>query len=349
MKNVLWKIGICLLLGFLTQGCGDPLKILQAIDEFEMKSDTIGERVGQGLVQGLDSANVDSLVARLTNIAGTELRESIDSITLDTLTAKAKVAIDELSTLVEQRLKTLLSDTAALAAIDAKINEVVAGLEQDFQGILTDVVPNLLRPENQQVIFAFRDSLLGPEFKALVDSNLVGSVETLLASPQFDSLLNKVAKLIDNSTERVDGTAIKIKKTALAIGGTILLILLAAFGILLYYFRQKSRRNTAQEELVVKLTRAIDGIPSKEAYDHVTSKLDAEINQEGNKHQREILDEILEKYQHRYPEKKKYQAFHQRMLKQLRQIDKNGELADQLIANSEDDGLREYITQELKT
>ncbi len=140
MKNVLWKIGICLLLGFLTQGCGDPLKILQAIDEFEMKSDTIGERVGQGLVQGLDSANVDSLVARLTNIAGTELRESIDSITLDTLTAKAKVAIDELSTLVEQRLKTLLSDTAALAAIDAKINEVVAGLEQDFQGILTDVV-----------------------------------------------------------------------------------------------------------------------------------------------------------------------------------------------------------------
>ncbi len=330
---------IVLLLG---SGC-DILKLGNNIDKIKSESGAIGENLGAGLVDGLDTTHLDSLVQRVVRIAGQTLNEQIDSVHLQNLESQLKTAL--LNILGEGRdsIKAVLADTTALDNMDAKIQGILFRMSDEVNGAVARLIPNALNDRNLQRIYGLRDSLLGPTTAGLLRQALIESVGSLIESEQLDSLIRKVTAVVDTTTEKVDASVFKIDKTVARIGGIIAGIILAVAVLLLVLWFRKRTQAKKQKELLVKLTKAIDAIPDQKAYDHTIAVLEQQISDSHDPMQQEMLNNILREYKDQYPEKKKYKAYQDRLIQALKAADTDGSVRRQLLEQSDDEDFSNYL------
>ncbi len=326
----------------LFSGC-DALKLQDTVDKVVVESDSIGINLGKGLVTGIDTTQLDSIVNRLVGVAGNSMRNELDSVSFRKLSDSLNVAVQEVLSETMDSLKLLLSDTTALDALDAKLQSIISNTTARLDQLFADMVPNALNDQNLNRIYTLRDSLLGPTTAGLLKNILLESVGGLIESEQLDSLITRVTVVVDETTGKVGETAQGISRTVVNIGVGIGIIILALALFFLTLWLRRRSISKQQNELLVNLTKAIDAIPTKESYDQTIAFLQKQINTQ----QHEMLNDILEQNANQYEQKQKYKDYHQRLIQQIKASDKAGEIRQQLFNNADDEDFRNFLEQEL--
>ncbi|PHN00826.1 hypothetical protein [Flavilitoribacter nigricans] len=346
LKKRRWLLLITVaLVGAMSTACGF-LKLDPHLDRLDARVDSITRKAGAGLLAGIDTTRLDSLVNRLVGGATRTFGRELDSISLknlqDTLQSAVSGVVDE-SLL---RIRYFLQDSTNLTQVQREVDQLTRNLEYRVNGILTGLVPRALNEESLNRIYGLRDSLLGPVTAMAVEHLVLNSIEALAESEKLDSLIGKVRAVVDDTTVKVDRTAQGISKTVMRIGlaiGIILVALTLFFGFL--WFRKRSLAKK-QEKLLINLTKAIDAIPSQDAYDRTIAYLQEQLNRAPSNEQRELLQQILRENEEQYPQKQQYKAHYEHLLNLLKSKDDDG-LIRQRLLNGTDDEFRQFLENAL--
>jgi len=325
-------------------GCGFHKPILRDLEE---SAPGIGEKLSAGLIAGVDTAILDSIVEQLVLTAGQALNESLDEVSLTELKTEVNGALREVIVGNLDSVKTFLADTSILLPLEAKMELLVAGLLDEVSGKLNRTLgaalPRFLSPPNQRIVLNFRDSLLGPQFRKLLAMAVKEGIGDLAESEELDSLLVQVKTLVDDTKVKVDDTASVISKTvrtvAIGVGGLLLALSLLFFTL---WFRKRSQAKE-QKELLINLTKAIDAISSQREYDKTIEYLQNETSLANKQEQNDLLDEVLKEFKAMYPKKRKYQNYANMMIDRLREIDQDGEVRRQLLNELDEDDFENFI------
>lgn len=325
-------------------GCGFHKPILKDLEE---SAPGIGQQLSTGLIAGVESAKLDSIVEHLMLTAGVALNERLDEVSLNELKEELNGTLREVIVGNLDSVKTFLADTTILLPLETKLELVVAGLLEQMNGTLNQTLsgalPRFLSPPNQRIVLNFRDSLLGPQFSYLLSMAVKEGIGDLAQSEELDSLLRHVNNLVDDTKVKVDDTAFGISKTVrsvvIGVGGLLLALSLLFFTL---WFRKRSQAKD-QKELLVNLTKAIDAIPSQREYDKTIEYLQEKTSLANKQEQKVLLDQVLKESRAMYPEKRKYQSFNSRMIERLREIDRDGTVRRQLLDGSEEQDFESFV------
>lgn len=328
----------------LSSSC-DILKLGATVDKIKDNSGAIGENLGAGLVEGIDTSQLDSVIKRVVGQIGNTLNEEIDSIYIKNLEDQLKNALVIILNEGRDSIKAILADTTAFDNVDAKIQGILGRMGGKVDRLMSGLIPNALNQQNLNTLYALRDSLIGNTTKGLLEQALVGSIEELVKSEELKELIKEVTDVVDETTGKVETTAKGISRTVVTIGAVIAGILLV---LLLALWLRKRAQARQQKELLVKLTKAIDAIPDQGNYDRTVAFLQEQISESNDSRQGELLDQILEDYQHQYPQKKKYQDYQQRLIDYLKEKNQDRSISQQLFQDIEDEEFKNYLRNELE-
>ncbi|MCB0632152.1 MAG: hypothetical protein R2824_16170 [Saprospiraceae bacterium] len=322
----------------LTSGCG----ILKGLED---RSDDIGKKLVQGALEGIDTTKLDNLVKRLTDQVGNSLTTQLDSVSFHKLEDSLRVVVSGLLDEGTQSLSGFLADTTNFDQLELELAAITGNLRSELDGTMAGLVPQALNDENLARIYALRDSLLGATTSLMLRNALVGSLEELIISKELDSLINKVSKVVEHTTGKVDDTAKGISKTILTAGLVVggVLLLLAALFLVLWLRKRSLAKN--QEGLLVNLTKAIDAIPTKDDYDKTVAYLQRQLDAAEDKEQSEILTNILQEHKAQYAQKKRYRDYQERLIEQLKNSDRDGVLRRQLLEHTDDADYRAFVEE----
>ncbi len=325
----------------LATGCGVVNTVKKSLVEVKQQAPGIGENLTRGLASGLDTAQLDHLVARLVHVAGRSARAELDSVSIRQLEDSVRSSLNALIADAEVSLQRLLADTAALNPMEWKLNMAMLRLTRRLDQSLARALPTLLNRAAEGRILLLRDSLLGDKTGALASAILVGAFDDMLASPELDILLKKVELAVGKTTGEIDRTSGKISQTvktiALAIGGLLLALSLLFFVL----WMRKNGQARKQRDLLVNLTKSIDALPSRSAYDQTMADLNQRLATADD--QQEILRNILQEHQAQYTGKQHYQAQQQRLLELLRADPAAADIRARLVATANDPAFTAYL------
>lgn len=327
----------------------DVLKLGTNIDHFKASTEEIGQNLSSGLIAGIDSSRLDSIVARLTDAAGQSLRRQLDSVSIHRIQDSLRVAVLGLVGETLDSLHVFLADSSHYDQLHQKLNSMAADLDRRLTGLIRNLVPNALHEEGLQQIYSLRDSLLGQTTALQLERLLTGSVEGLLKSRQLDSLIQRITLVIDNTTEKVDKTSSGLRRTVTTVGlvlAGVLFVLALLFFVL--WFRKRTLAGQ-QKELLVNLTKAIDAIPTQDDYDKTVAFLQRQMAAGNDTAQEQILQEILQEHQKQYPQKTKYKAFYERLVAHIQASDPQGNMRRRLLEQAaEDPEFQHFLEQEFQ-
>ncbi|MEM9928372.1 MAG: hypothetical protein AAF840_01010 [Bacteroidota bacterium] len=350
VKNFFRRGSTVIIIGVLLSSCGSLLK--PTIENLKEEASGIGKEAATGVVAGLDTSRVDSLVNRLVAGAGSTLRAQLDSVSLDSIETELRSTINAVVSENLQEISTFLQDTNNLVPLERKLDVALQGLLTELNtavdNTLSNAIPEALSARNQEIVLRFRNDFLGEEFRTLLSSAVNQGVGDLAQSQELDSLLNKLSVFIDNTSEKVEESSDGISKVVrnVAIGLIGVLVALSLFFFVLW-FRKRSQAKQ-QRELLVNLTKAIDAIPSQQQYDNTIDYLQQKTSLAHKEEQKVLLDQVLQESSHEYANKRRYRDYAHRMLEQLHEIDQDGSLRAQLLTDSEDEGFRKYLLKDPK-
>lgn len=323
----------------------DVFKLGRTIKDLKEEAKPIGKNLGAGVVDGVDTTQLDSMIKRLANLAGSSLSSELDSVSFRRLEDSLNVVIRGIISEAGDSIKVILADTSALDDMDAKLQGVITRLGRRLDRVVANIIPNALNDQNRRSLYALRDSLLGPTTAYLLREALLTSVGDLAESTQLDSLIRKVDQIVENASTRVDETAKGISKTVVIVGAIIGGVLLIA---LLVLWLRKRAQAKQQKQLLVKLTKAIDAIPSKDAYDHTIKVLQDQISNSEDPKQHEMLKNILKENIEQYPQKQKYRSFYDRMMEAFKASDADGSVRRRILNNTDDEDFADFIKKNLE-
>ena len=319
------------------------LKARLLLDSLDQNIGGLGENLVQGAFNGIDTTK---LKETLSSIVGS-LQNELDSVTFSKLQDSLDVALGALLDKNLGRLNSFLQDPTLLEGLEGGIDEIVSGILLDFQATLEHVIPSLLTEENKEELLALKESLIGEETAQQLRNTLRTALTGLTESEALDRLISRITKVVESTTDEIEGTTVTLSKAITKVGWIIALVLALAIGFLVLWLRRRAI-SKQQKELSADLTIALDAIPSRAAYDHTIHVLQERLNQSKYSNQHEMLRQILEEYKDQYTQKKKYKDYHQMLIEKLRKTDTNGTILRQLMEEEEDEDFKSYLEGELE-
>ncbi len=336
-------------LSIFSTSCKTIKNLKDLVGEIKVEADSIGNNLGAGLVNGIDSDKLDSLVARIANTAGNGINNELDSISFHKLQESLSTALTGVLKDAENDLEKLLADTTMLDSVDYKVQSILDRAGKQIDDLLSNLIPNALSDENLDIIKKFKNEILGPDTAKRLGDTLKSSLKDVLKditdSEELDSLIRKIATVIDTTKQQVDDTVFKVDKTIARIGGILLAVILGLTALFLVLWLRKQSQNRQQKELLVKLTKAIDAIPDQRDYDHTVAYVQDQISDSRDIKQRKILDDILQEYKGQYPQKEKYEDYQQRLIDYLKNRSRDRSLAEDDYSDISDEAFRNYVRE----
>lgn len=346
-KKVFVRCGVLMVLLCLLGASCDILKLGKAIDQVEEKADIIGANLGSGLIEGIDTAQLDSLVNRLVRGAGNTLNEEIDGVSIQNLEDQLRVAVIGILNEGRDSLNAILADTSALENLDVKMQGILSKMTRQINKAIADLIPNALNDRNLGRIYALRDSMLGPTTARLLEEALLRSMDRLIDNPKLDTLIAKFSGVVNETTEKIDTSVFKIDKTVARIGGIILSIIAGLAVLFFVLWLRKRSQNKQQKELLVNLTKAIDSIPKKSDYDQTIAFLQHQINT-SDPRQHKLLNDILEEHKDQYTQKNKYKNYERRLIEYLKNKNQDRSISQQIYSDVDDEDFKDFVRRELE-
>ncbi len=345
----IFTLGCCLA---MMHSCIPVNKIGELADKLKLDADTIGHNLSRGLSNGLDTARLNALAASMVREAGGSLKKELDSLSFQKLQDSLSRAISGVLLDAEVSLEEILNDPERLKVLDEEVSELLANAKTKIDQLTVDLIPGLLSKENQQIIFDFRDELLGDSLAVALEralqQSLKGALKELVEGEELDSLLAKATVVVDSTKDKIDDTVVQVDKTVARVGGILIGVVAALAILFIVLWLRKNAQNKKQRELLVNLTKAIDSIPDQTNYDHTVSFLQNEINASNDPKQVKLLDNILDEYKDLYPEKKKYKNYQQRMVAYLKNRARDRSIGVDWYEDVDDEDFKEYLRKELE-
>lgn len=318
-------------------GCRLGRMVEAPLDSISVRTPVWGQGLASGAVAGLDTSRVDSLVERLVRLSVRTLNRELDSVQLDALEGELSGTLQRILRDNLDLLKADLTDRATFDTLQLRLRPVVAELALAVDRTLRNTVPNALNDESLSRIYALRDSLLGPATALLLEAIINQNLDRALTNPKIDSLILKVRGLAQATTGDIKQTARGISRTALILGGVIAVLLILTI-VLFVVLSRKRAQAERQEKLLVNITKGIDAIPERDAYDMAVEQIREQLTQRAaDPEQITLLDGILQEHQVEYPGKRKYQDYYERLLQLIRETDRGGELSRELLSRVDND------------
>lgn len=337
---------LILLIWLCLPGCGMVRVMDESLELAKIDADTIGanlgEGLGRGLLEGVDSTRLDALVNRLATQAGNSLNEQLDSFSLQALKTELATSLRALISETTDSLDLFIQDPAKLDALDAQVNKIITNALRRVNQFTPDLITSIVNQDAELRVLLLRDSLLGPGFSQLLSAAVAGSARQLAEGKEVDSLINKIGLAVERTAGHINESTRGISKTMVTIGAVIAGLLLATMAVILLLRRQRLKQ---QKKLLVNMTKAIDAIPDQGVYDATVSHLRERIGQGEDSAQSQILNEVLAEYKDQYPNKNQYANYHQELVEKLRGLRASAELRDALLAGNTDDGFHDFVNQ----
>jgi len=273
-----------------------------------------------GLIEGLDS---DSSKRIIEETIGNIITQFSDSINILLLESRDSLLSSQTDTLIKRRIEnisSLLQDK-----LDNIIDEPLLAKVKSFVG---SIMGSITGPETLSRLRSVRDTLLGPEFKALTDSIVRSAVNN--AIDEFSiSYDDKIKSRLDDIVKDADNVASKTTnklKGVVWILGFIGLVLVLIAGY--FYLKGKKSRDTLKI-----VTHQVDKIKAQDIYDDLIKGIKEKTTEKGlEKHLQQVLKE-------------------QDLYQQQEWIDKNRrmiELIKKGLNDSEDNETRDQLLAKLK-
>jgi len=341
---------LVLMLFLAFTSCNTLRTVKESLKVAKTDADTIGinfgEGLGQGLVESVDTAQLDALINRLATQAGNSLNDQLDSVSLRNLKLELATTLRALIAETTDSLDAFVKDSTKLAALDAQVNQIVANAARRMNSLTPGLIASIVNQDAELRMLLFRDSLLGPGFSQLMSAAVAGSARQLAEGEEVDSLINKIGLAVERTAGHITKSTQGISKTVVTVGAVVAGLLLAAMGVILLLRRQRLRQ---QKKLLVNMTKAIDAIPDQDAYDATIRHLNERIGAADDSTQSEILDEVLSEFKDQYPKKKQYSNYQQALIEKLRAVEASPALREALLAGNTDEGFRDFVNQTILT
>lgn len=323
----------CLIIVICCAGCRLGRMVEAPLDSIGVRTPGWGQGLAAGMVAGLDTSRVDSLVERLVRLSAQTLRDELDAVQLDALEQELNGSLRRILRDNLDLLKADLTDPATFDTLQLRLRPMLAELAVAMDRALRNAVPNALNDQSLGRIYRLRDSLLGPSTALLLEDIINQNVERALTNPKIDELIIKIRDLSKTTTGDIQQTARGINRTVLLLGGALALLLILTI-VLIVVLRRKQAKAEQQEELLVNITKGIDAIPEQEAYDMTVGHIREQLTRRSADPELiALLDRILEEHQAEYPGKRKYRAYYQRLLQLVRQADPSGSVKQRVLSD----------------
>jgi len=252
--NSIMRLSVLLLI-FCAAGCIDFQGAGRDLgsglsDGIKQNADTVGTRLGAGVVQGardtLTSAETQQRLNKLLDDLGQALARQAAASRDSLLGASTKRWIEELRT----------------SLIGATTQEQLGRLRDELLGAKT---AGFLRDSLRSAASGLRDELLGGRTQAAVDSIITSAIATL--SEQYREKMQPIV-------HQEEGFLQKNASTLLWMAAGVIVVVLAAAGII-FMRRKKDQR------LLGLLTNQIHDIPRQDAYDELVARIQRNAQNQG--------------------------------------------------------------------
>jgi len=219
-------------------------------DGIKQNADTVGARLGAGVVQG----------ARDT-LTSTETQQRLNKMLDDLGQALARQAAASRDSLLGASTKRWIEDLRS-SLIGATTQEQLARLRDELLGAKT---AGFLRDSLRSAASGLRDEMLGGKTQAAIDSIIASAITTL--SEQYREKMQPIV-------HQEEGFVQKNASTLLWMAGGVIVVVLVAAGII--FMRRKK-----DQHLLGLLTNQIHDIPRQDAYDELVARIQRNAQNQG--------------------------------------------------------------------
>jgi type II secretory pathway pseudopilin PulG len=347
-KSILGTLVVLLfLLSALLSSCNFKKMLQPTLDALKVDADTIGTNLGAGLIKGLDSDQLDSMVAQMVRNMVSSAEDEMDLERLKGLEHEISRSLDTILTAMLSTTKEEVLDSSFYRQLSGRLGPVGDQLLLQIERSINGWGSGLLSDEALQNLEVWRDSLLGVQTTDLLGSIMEESVTRLLASPAIDTLIRKMDDFRERTGKDIDKASKGISRVAMILGAVIGFLIILGTILAVYYYR-KRKEAEQQRDLLFQITKAIDEIPSRQAYDITTAKIQEQLNkQPSSKELRELLQEVLQENKDKYDVKQQYKNYQQRLLDLLirSKSSSSGDLLDQI--KGEEEAFQSFVKNQL--